>query len=153
VTFELSTWRMKVWTWNSWHDRARRRHSGRARRAGGVLTSGFDAVSRAVALQDRVSRSSLVVSGEGRFDEGSLEGKVAWGMAGLARDRVPLLLICGSVEPGAEEIFLRDFSDVKLVSLVERFGESEAFTNTVACVESVVAEEIRVGPGAKRPTA
>lgn len=120
---------------------------------GGVLTSGFDAVSRAVALQDRVSRSSLVVSGEGRFDEGSLEGKVAWGMAGLARDRVPLLLICGSVEPGAEEIFLRDFSDVKLVSLVERFGESEAFTNTVACVESVVAEEIRVGPGAKRPTA
>jgi glycerate 2-kinase len=111
---------------------------------GAQLVSGFDAVVEAVALKERVRRSSLVVTGEGRFDGGSLEGKVTVGMAELVGGVGPLLVLCGSIEADAAQVFAARFPNAKLVSLVNRYGESDAFDHTVACVEAAVGDEIRL---------
>jgi len=39
-----------------------------------------------------------VVTGEGRFDMGSLEGKVVVGVAALVKQGTALLVVCGSID-------------------------------------------------------
>ncbi|MGC1239315.1 MAG: glycerate kinase [Acidimicrobiales bacterium] len=110
---------------------------------GARLTSGFDAVTRSVDLATRVTRSSMVVTGEGRFDGGSLEGKVTVGMAELVHDRLPLLVVCGSLDQAAARTFRQRFTTAMLVSLEERFGRERAFGDVLACVDSVVRDELQ----------
>ena len=109
---------------------------------GGVLTSGFDAVADAVGLQERIARSSLVVTGEGRFDLGSLEGKVITSVAGLIDQATSMLVVCGEVVPGALDAFERHYPNAKVVSLVERFGVNAAMSETLDCVDEVVTSEV-----------
>ncbi|MGC1419432.1 MAG: glycerate kinase [Acidimicrobiales bacterium] len=109
---------------------------------GAELVSGFDAVAQAVGLTGRVRAASFVVTGEGRFDGGSLEGKVVDGVAALVKPGTDLLVVCGSIEDEAAQIFRRRYPTVTMVSLVERFGEVAAKADAVGCVEAVVAQEI-----------
>jgi glycerate kinase len=109
---------------------------------GGVLTSGLDAVAGSVDLLKRLRRSSLVITGEGRFDEGSLEGKVIGGIASFMDVGAALLVVCGSVDKRASREFVARFPNARFISLVERFGKLRAMSEVLACVEIVVAEEI-----------
>jgi glycerate kinase len=108
---------------------------------GAQLTSGFEAVARAVSLEERISNASLVVTGEGRFDAGSLEGKVVVGVAEMTHVE-ELLVVCGSVDPWAVETFRRQFASAQFVSLVQRFGAREANRNVLECIEMVITERI-----------
>ena len=109
---------------------------------GGVLTSGFDAVADAVGLRERIARSSLVVTGEGRFDLGSLEGKVIIGIAGLTDHAARLLVVCGEVVLEALDAFERHYPNAKVVSLSDRYGVSAAMSETLNCVDEVVTSEV-----------
>ena len=51
----------------------------------GRLVSGFEMVSSQVGLEARVATADLVITGEGRLDEQSLQGKGPVGVARLAR--------------------------------------------------------------------
>ncbi len=61
------------------------------------LMSGVDAVMEATGLEQALSGADWVVTGEGRFDEQSLRGKVVAGVAEVARrSGVPVAVIAGS---------------------------------------------------------
>lgn len=71
--------------------------------AGGRLTPGFELVAAQVGLAARVARADLVVTGEGRLDEQSLQGKGPVGVARLARQHgKPVLGVAGAVADSAE---------------------------------------------------
>ncbi len=53
--------------------------------AGGRLTSGFELVAAQVGLAERIRQADLVLTGEGRIDDQSLQGKGPVGVAKLAR--------------------------------------------------------------------
>jgi len=64
---------------------------------GADLMSGVDAVMEATGLEQALSGADWVVTGEGRFDEQSLRGKVVAGVAEAARrSGVPVAVIAGS---------------------------------------------------------
>jgi glycerate kinase len=109
---------------------------------GGELTSGFDAVAKSVDLSQRTRRAELVVTGEGRFDRGSLEGKVTVGVSELVAETSRLLVVCGSVEHEAALAFMDRFPGATIVSLEERFGLEDAMANVTNCVGAVVDSEI-----------
>jgi glycerate kinase len=109
---------------------------------GAVLMSGLDAVVESVGLQQRIEGSSLVITGEGRFDHGSLEGKVTGGIAALLSADTDLLVVCGSVDAAAAKEFKSRFSNATLVSLVDRFDRRTAMTDVFGCVEVVITEEL-----------
>ncbi len=70
---------------------------------GAELRSGVDAVADEVGLDEALRGSAWVVTGEGRFDEPSLRGKVVSGVAKRAKSQaVPVAVIAGrvDVEPG-----------------------------------------------------
>ncbi len=65
---------------------------------GGVLQPGMEAVARLVDLEDALRRSDWVVTGEGRFDEQSLCGKVVDGVCKAVRGRnTRVAVVAGSV--------------------------------------------------------
>ena len=63
---------------------------------------GVEVVSELVGLADALETAELVITGEGRADEQTLQGKTAMGVATLARPRnTPVVLVCGALGPGA----------------------------------------------------
>jgi glycerate 2-kinase len=104
---------------------------------GARLVPGFEVVAEAVGLDERVTGADLVLTGEGRLDASSWVGKVVGGVADRARRaRRPVLVVAGTVGPGAEA------SDLGVVVLSERFGAASALADPAGCVAAAVAEEL-----------
>lgn len=61
------------------------------------LVPGWEMVSQALNAAELVAEADLVVTGEGRFDTQSLDGKVIHGVRQLTPSGTPLVVIAGSV--------------------------------------------------------
>lgn len=69
---------------------------------GAKVESGFEVVAGVSRLAERLSRSDLVVTGEGSFDSQSLQGKTAGRLIGLARAAgKPIAILAGTSPHGA----------------------------------------------------
>lgn len=65
---------------------------------GGRRESGAAVIAEHTRLADDVAAAELVITGEGRFDDQSLHGKVVSALAGAARSRrIPVLVLAGQV--------------------------------------------------------
>jgi glycerate kinase len=70
-----------------------------------VVRPGTEVVADLVGLAGALDAADLVITGEGRADEQTLQGKTAIGVATLARPRkTPVVLLCGARGPGAEAL-------------------------------------------------
>jgi glycerate kinase len=70
---------------------------------GAKIQSGFDLVAEVLDLEKKVTESDLIITGEGRLDAQSLEGKGPVGVAQIARRHgKPVLALAGSVLESAE---------------------------------------------------
>jgi glycerate kinase len=70
-----------------------------------MVRPGVEVVAELVGLADSLDAADLVITGEGRADEQTLQGKTAMGVATLARPRnTPVVLLCGGLGPGAETL-------------------------------------------------
>ena len=66
---------------------------------------GVEVVAELIGLDRALEEADLVLTGEGRADEQTLQGKTAMGVATLARARnTPVVLLCGGLGPGAEAL-------------------------------------------------
>ncbi|MGH3966716.1 MAG: glycerate kinase, partial [Mycobacterium sp.] len=66
---------------------------------GGRCRPGATIIAEHTNLADDIAGADLIVTGEGRFDEQSLHGKVVGALAGAARARqVPVLVLAGQVD-------------------------------------------------------
>ena len=71
---------------------------------GAELKSGIETVLDAVDFDRLLSKCQWVITGEGRLDLQSLDGKVISGVARRAKaQRVPVTVLAGSVDPAVEE--------------------------------------------------
>lgn len=66
---------------------------------------GVEVVAELAGLAAALESADLVITGEGRADEQTLQGKAAIGVATLARSRsTPVVLLCGALGPGASAL-------------------------------------------------
>jgi glycerate kinase len=66
---------------------------------GGRLESGADIIAELTGLDDDIADAELIVTGEGRFDEQSLHGKVVGAIAEAARPLgIPVVVLAGQVD-------------------------------------------------------
>ena len=73
--------------------------AGLAAFAGAALRMGMELFDELTGLRAQVARSALVITGEGRLDAQSSEGKVVSYVSELAREAgVPVIALCGSVD-------------------------------------------------------
>ena len=109
---------------------------------GARLEPGFDVVARAAGLDRALERADLVVTGEGRLDRTSFEGKVVGGVLEWAADEgvAKRAVIAGQATPeGREELSV--LGDVQLLTLTERAWQAgEAFARAALFVEEAALE-------------
>jgi glycerate kinase len=109
---------------------------------GARLEPGFDVVARAAALDRALEGADLVVTGEGRLDRTSFEGKVVGGVLEWAADEGvdKRAVIVGHATPeGREELSV--LGDIQLLTLTERAWQAgEAFSRAALLVEEAALE-------------
>jgi glycerate kinase len=89
---------------------------------GAEIRSGFDFLAELTGLREQIARADLVITGEGRFDAQSLEGKVVGQIAELAQQRsARLVIVAGSFETNPGTI-----PGVWHLALTHLAGSSEA---------------------------
>jgi glycerate kinase len=104
---------------------------------GAQLLPGFELISAHTGLEAAVRAADAVVTGEGRLDAESFNGKVVGGVGELAdRHGIPLLAVAGVVDG---EVAGR----VPSVSLLERFGSDASWGRPLDCVTEAVADWLR----------
>lgn len=105
---------------------------------GAVLAPGFDVVAGAVGLAEALEGAHLMVTGEGRLDAPSFDGKVVGGALGWAEEvEVPYrAVIAGQVAADAPVP-----AGVIVRALVDRAGKGgDAFTGAARLVEDVALD-------------
>ncbi len=96
---------------------------------GASLVPGFDVVADEVGLHEQIAQCDLVITGEGYLDSESFDGKVVGGVQQLAQQfNKPIVVICGGADVDAQQ-------RIESFSLIENFGEAEAFTQPLTCIE------------------
>ena len=106
---------------------------GLAAAVGARLADGFGLIADAVDLYDLIEQADLVVTGEGRLDATSFDGKVVGGVVDLARAAgVPVVAVVGQAAPDVT-------TDVPVLDLSAELGEATAMSDTVSSVSATVA--------------
>ncbi|MBR5587000.1 MAG: glycerate kinase [Clostridia bacterium] len=73
---------------------------------GGVLEKGFDIISEAVKLEEKIKGADLVITGEGATDRQTAFGKLPAGVGGIAKKcGVPCVLISGALVGDVHELY------------------------------------------------
>jgi len=109
---------------------------------GAQLVPGFEAVAEAVGLEHAFEGAAVVVTGEGKLDVSSLEGKVVGGVLAWSADLgVPrVAVIAGQVTDEARTA-LAERGDVDVLALTDRVWQAgEAYTRAALLVEEAAVE-------------
>jgi glycerate kinase len=111
---------------------------------GAHLTSGTDAIIDRVGLEEQVARADVVVTGEGKLDRQTLEGKVPAGVARTARAQGKVCVaVAGGIELSDDE--LRELGFSAWASLIEVVGGERALKDPSGAVtEAAVAAFARL---------
>jgi glycerate kinase len=118
---------------------------------GARLEPGFDVVADAVGLEAAIEGADLVVTGEGKLDMSSLQGKVVGGAVDWARDAGvrDVAVIAGQVADDARAA-LGD--NAQVLALTDRaYQSSEAFTRAALLLEEAAIEVGRAALGTPQP--
>ncbi|NND75075.1 MAG: glycerate kinase [Ilumatobacter sp.] len=104
---------------------------------GGQLMPGFELVADEVDLYDHLEIADLLITGEGCLDSTSFDGKVVGGLTALAHEMdVPIAAIVGTADADAVARF---GTHLRVVSLVDEFGDERALREPRQCIEQATA--------------
>jgi glycerate 2-kinase len=103
-----------------------------------TVRPGVEVVAELVGLAEALESADLVITGEGRADEQTLQGKTAMGVATLAKPRqTPVVLLCGALGPGAETL-----------DVAATFSVVQPITDRPMSLEEAMADTERLLSGA-----
>jgi glycerate 2-kinase len=102
---------------------------------GATVVSGAQLVADAVGLTSRLAEADAVVTGEGRLDAGTLEGKVVTAVL-TAAGSLPTLVVTGRAEPAA--VGALHARATGPVDVVELDGADQRAHGTTTAIETVV---------------
>jgi glycerate kinase len=104
------------------------------------ITPGIETVIHASGMDAELADADWVITGEGRFDEQSLRGKVVSGVAKLAaKHGVKVAVLAGSVQV-SEEIHRREGVELVLPTMKPGMGLNEALARAEELLASAARE-------------
>ncbi len=107
------------------------------------LVPGVELVLGAARFDELVRGAAVVVTGEGRTDAQTAMGKAPVGVARVAtRHGVPVLLVSGSLGPGAEEVLGDGIARIESAS-PPGLPVAEAMAHAAELLEAAVARSLR----------
>jgi glycerate kinase len=85
-------------------------------------------ISEKMKLEQLISQSDIVITGEGKYDYQTKFGKVVSKVKSLSPDA---LVLCGINESGSSD---------RVFDLVSRFGIEKSINNTEECIDIIIEE-------------
>jgi len=115
---------------------------------GAELKPGIDIMTHAVGLEDLVKDANLVITGEGRLDSQSVNGKVPVGVARIAKKyELPVVAIAGALGDDIEDVYRHGidcaFDSVYKITTFDEI-KKEAKTNVIRSAYNI-ASAINLG--------
>ncbi|MGQ9408023.1 MULTISPECIES: glycerate kinase family protein [Mycolicibacterium] len=111
---------------------------------GGRREPGAAVIAEHTGLADDVASADVVITGEGRFDDQSLHGKVVSALAGAARARgIPVLVLAGQVTLPQQALQAAGIAAAH--SLTDRAGSVQKAIDDAADLLTAVAAEVAAG--------
>ncbi len=105
---------------------------------GGSIRSGFDAIAEYRNLETLVAAADLVITGEGKVDPPSLQGKVVGGVLRMAAGAgVPALVLAGTVTDDMPPVH-----GATVHSLTAECGQRRAWHDTAAALAELAAAHL-----------
>jgi glycerate kinase len=103
-----------------------------------VLKRGIEVIAEYVQLEKHISESSLVITGEGCYDEQTAQGKVvSWVEHLCKRHNVPCVVVCG------KSLVQSEPSDMhRVLELMSMFEYEESMNNTEKCLEAIIEKHL-----------
>jgi glycerate 2-kinase len=106
---------------------------------GAELVAGFDLIAAATGVPGAIEAADLVITGEGRIDASTVEGKVVAGVARLARQaRVRCVAVAGEIDDDADRL-VNELGLARALSLTELFGPARAREEAAARITEATA--------------
>ena len=103
---------------------------------GATLMPGFELIAEACDLATQLESVDLVITGEGRVDASSFQGKVVGGVVEHAESfDVPVLVVAGQVEGGFEP-------PVPVVDLATVVGVEQSMSDVAAAIAQVLPDHL-----------
>src|SRR5579875_2919863 len=121
---------------------------------GGRCESGAAIIAEHTRLSDDLDTAELIVTGEGRFDEQSLHGKVVGFLADAARPRgIPVIVLAGQVD--LDTATVRSAGIMAALSIAEhagsvRLAQADAANQLMGLASVVAARLGNTGPARYR---
>lgn len=114
---------------------------------GGQLVPGLDLVADHVGLSAAIQEADLVVTGEGKLDAESFNGKVVGGVIERARAAgLPVLVVAGTVVDGTTEAGALAAGDVTVVDLSATYGPDNSWQRPAWCIGQAVGDYLARTP-------
>jgi glycerate kinase len=110
---------------------------------GARIVPGFNLLATMTGLAQRIDGADLVVTGEGRLDPPSFEGKVPGGVLDLVAGRCPVLCLVGAAD---DELLRSPPLGLEIISLTARFGGARARRETRALIAELTQEALSGRP-------
>ncbi len=111
---------------------------------GGRREPGAAVIAEHTGLADDVGAADVVITGEGRFDDQSLHGKVVSALAGAARARgIPVLVLAGQVTLPQQALQAAGIAAAH--SLTDRAGSVQKAIDDAADLLTALAAEVAAG--------
>uniref|UniRef100_A0A7S3I6R1 Glycerate kinase n=1 Tax=Favella ehrenbergii TaxID=182087 RepID=A0A7S3I6R1_9SPIT len=112
------------------------------------LVSGLDFVADLTDLQQKVSGSDLVVTGEGSFDLQTLQGKAVAQIIDICLQKDKHVVVLCGVNQVTQQDLSGKYSDdqlkkIKVYDLVSRYGAEGSMKRTKECLELLCSTEIK----------
>ncbi|QDK71525.1 glycerate kinase [Lactococcus protaetiae] len=110
---------------------------------GGIIEAGFPKIAALLGIEEEVKNADLVITGEGRMDFQTANGKVPYGMAKIAEKyHVPTLAFCGALGDDLgemNEVLLASYSIQRsALSLAEAMEKERTLKNIQALASNVM---------------
>lgn len=112
--------------------------------AGATLRPGFEILAELTNFHSSLGAASIVITGEGTFDEQTGYGKVVASVARLTRQTgIPLIVVCGKFR-GNPAVMQNSFGIASMYSIRERVNsDAESITNAEKYLEEIGADIAR----------
>jgi glycerate kinase len=110
----------------------------------GTLKRGIDVVFDFTGFEEEVKKADIIITGEGKLDEQTLQGKVVAGVAVMAKQHSKkVLCIAGSNELSTEEI--QKLGVAEVYAVLDYVNREEAFANAAQSIKRVAFDRIAKG--------
>ena len=111
--------------------------------AGAKMESGITAILEICNFEEKMKWADLIITGEGKLDRQSMNGKVVSGILARAKEKgVPVIAVCGSVEEEARQFFDMGLGGMES-TIFRPMDLAEAMENSSAYITDAVERIMR----------